>query len=93
MIPTMRIELINTGSELLIGQTQNTHHSWMAQQLGQHGYRLDHQSTIHDAGPAIREALETALSRSDLVMTTGGRIHARMGGLRADQISANNGLR
>jgi len=69
---TMRIELINTGSELLIGQTQNTHHFWMAQQLGQRGYRLDHQSTIHDAGPAIREALETALSRSDLVMTTGG---------------------
>ena len=28
-----------------------------------------------------------------LVMTTGGRIHARMGGLQADQISANDGLR
>ena len=28
-----------------------------------------------------------------LVMTTGVRIHARMGGLQADQISANDGLR
>ena len=28
-----------------------------------------------------------------LVMTTGGRIHARMGGLQADQLSANDGLR
>ena len=28
-----------------------------------------------------------------LVRTTGGRIHARMGGLQADQISANDGLR
>ncbi len=28
-----------------------------------------------------------------LVMTTGCRIHARMGGLQADQISANDGLR
>ena len=28
-----------------------------------------------------------------LVMTTGSRIHARMGGLQADQISANDGLR
>ncbi|MCH2292216.1 MAG: amino acid synthesis family protein [SAR324 cluster bacterium] len=28
-----------------------------------------------------------------LVMTNGGRIHARMGGLQADQISANDGLR
>ena len=28
-----------------------------------------------------------------LVMTTGGRVHARMGGLQADQISVNDGLR
>ena len=28
-----------------------------------------------------------------LVMTTGGRIHSRVGGLQADQISANDGLR
>ena len=28
-----------------------------------------------------------------LVMTTGGRIHSRVGGLHADQISANDGLR
>ena len=28
-----------------------------------------------------------------LVMTAGGRIHARMGGLQADKISANDGLR
>jgi hypothetical protein len=28
-----------------------------------------------------------------LVMTTGGRIHPRVGGLEADQISANDGLR
>ncbi len=47
----MHIELINTGSELLIGQTLNTHHSWMAQQLGQHGYRLSHQCTVNDTGP------------------------------------------
>ena len=68
----MHIELINTGSELLIGQTLNTHHSWMAQQLAQHGYRLSHQCTVNDTGPAIRDALATALSRADLVLTTGG---------------------
>ena len=28
-----------------------------------------------------------------LVMTTGGRTHSRVGGLEADQISANDGLR
>ena len=28
-----------------------------------------------------------------LVMATGGRIHSRVGGLQADQISANDGLR
>jgi len=28
-----------------------------------------------------------------LIMTTGGRTHARVGGLKAEQISANDGLR
>jgi hypothetical protein len=28
-----------------------------------------------------------------LVMTTGGRVHARMGGLQADQISVRDGQR
>jgi len=28
-----------------------------------------------------------------LVMTTGGRTHARVGGLEAEQISVNDGLR
>jgi hypothetical protein len=28
-----------------------------------------------------------------LIMTTGGRTHARIGGLEAEQISANDGLR
>ncbi|MBT5928355.1 MAG: CinA family nicotinamide mononucleotide deamidase-related protein [Verrucomicrobia bacterium] len=68
----MHIELINTGSELLLGQTQNTHQTWIAKQLSEAGYLLRHQCTVPDTGPAIQGALREALKRADLVITTGG---------------------
>ena len=68
----MHIELINTGSELLLGQTHNTHQTWIAKQLSEAGYLLSHQCTVADTGPAIQCALREALKRADLVITTGG---------------------
>ncbi|MDG1891037.1 MAG: competence/damage-inducible protein A [Verrucomicrobiota bacterium] len=68
----MHIELINTGSELLLGQTSNTHQAWIANQLADAGYQLAHQCTVNDTGPAIQEALKSALGRADLIITTGG---------------------
>lgn len=68
----MHIELINTGSELLLGQTQNSHQAWIARELAEAGYLLSHQCTVADTGPAIQGALRDALKRADLVITTGG---------------------
>lgn len=68
----MHIELINTGSELLLGQTRNTHQAWIAKQLSEAGYLLSHQCTVSDTGPAIQGALREALKRADLILTTGG---------------------
>lgn len=68
----MRVELINTGSELLFGRVLNTHHHWLAQQLARAGYTLAHQQTVPDSGEAIQAAAREAIARAELVLITGG---------------------
>ena len=68
----MRIELINTGSELLHGCVLNTHQQWLGQQLVTAGYELTHQQTVPDTGAAIQVAVREAIARSELVIVTGG---------------------
>lgn len=68
----MRIELINTGSELLLGFTVNTHANYVAGQLAQRGLRLVRQTTVGDDRSEMRAAVTEALSRSDIILITGG---------------------
>ena len=68
----VRIELINTGSELLLGRVLNTHQQWIGQQLVAAGYELAHQQTVPDTGAAIQASVREAIGRSELVIVTGG---------------------
>ena len=68
----VRVELINTGSELLVGRVLNTHHHWLAQQLSRMGYTLAHQQTVPDTGEAIQAAVREAIAHAELVIVTGG---------------------
>ena len=67
----MRIELLNTGTELLLGGTVNTHAAWCGRELFKLGLRLARQTTVPD-GEAIREALAEAVQRAEVVVVTGG---------------------
>jgi nicotinamide-nucleotide amidase len=67
----MRIEVINTGSELLLGTTINSHAAWFGRELFKLGLRIARQTTVPD-GEAIREAMNEALDRSDALIVTGG---------------------
>ncbi len=67
----MRIEILNTGTELLLGNTLNTHGAWFGRELFKLGLRVARQTTVPD-GDAIREALEEAVLRADAVIVTGG---------------------
>lgn len=67
----MKIEVLNTGSELLLGHVVNTHLTFLAQELFGLGLRVERQVTVPD-GAAIRTALAEALERADLVLVTGG---------------------
>lgn len=67
----MRIEVLNTGSELLYGQVLNTHLPFLAESLFPLGLTIARQTTVPD-GPPIREALLEAFPRTDVVLVTGG---------------------
>ena len=67
----MRIEVINTGTELLLGTTVNTHGAWFGQALFKLGLRVQRQSTVPD-GDAIGDEIIAAIERSDAILITGG---------------------
>jgi nicotinamide-nucleotide amidase len=68
----MRIEIINTGSELLLGRVLNTHQQWLCRQLADLGYTVDRQVAVDDCAPNMLEAVRESLDVADLVIVTGG---------------------
>lgn len=66
-----RIELLNTGSELLLGDVLNTHLGGLAKRLFPLGLAVDRQTAVPDGTP-IRTALSEALGRCDVLLVTGG---------------------
>jgi nicotinamide-nucleotide amidase len=67
----MRIELINTGTELVLGDTINTNAAWIGQRLAALGLKVARQTIVPD-GAVIGEVLAEAAGRSEVVITTGG---------------------
>ena len=67
----MKIELVNTGTELLIGDVVNTNAAWLGQRMVELGLSVERCTTVPD-GVAIQEALGEACRRSDIVIVTGG---------------------
>ncbi len=66
------VELINTGSELMLGRVLNTHQQWLCRRLADLGYVVARQVAVADRGPDIEQAVREALTRTDLIITTGG---------------------
>src|SRR5436190_8776088 len=68
----MVVELINTGSELMLGRVLNTHQQWLCPRLADLGYVVNRQVAVPDTGPDIEQAVKESLSRAQLIITTGG---------------------
>jgi len=68
----MNVEIVNTGSELMLGRVLNTHQQWLCRRLADLGHVVTRQVVIADTGSEIQTAVREALSRADLVITTGG---------------------
>ncbi|MFA5676329.1 MAG: competence/damage-inducible protein A [Christensenellales bacterium] len=68
----MNAELISIGTEILLGDIINTNSAFLARQLSQLGIDVYHQSVVGDNAARLKQAINAALSRSDIVLTTGG---------------------
>tara|TARA_B100000925_G_scaffold291905_1_gene282356 strand:+ start:3527 stop:4759 length:1233 start_codon:yes stop_codon:yes gene_type:complete len=67
----VQIELLTTGTELLLGTTQNTHGAWIGQRLLRVGLRVSRQITVPD-GEAVGRAMRIGLEGGEALIVTGG---------------------
>jgi nicotinamide-nucleotide amidase len=68
----MHAELVATGTELLLGEIVDTNAAYIARRLRTIGLNLFYKTTVGDNEDRMTEALRLALSRSDVIITTGG---------------------
>ncbi|MEJ2637654.1 MAG: competence/damage-inducible protein A [Calditrichia bacterium] len=68
----MRAEIISIGNEILNGSTVNTNATFISQRLHEIGIITYWVQSIGDHAENIKEALDIALNRSDIILVTGG---------------------
>src|SRR5205809_4964513 len=68
----LNVELINTGSELMLGRILNTHQQWLCSRLADLGYVVSRQVAVPDTARDIEQAVKESLQRAQLIITTGG---------------------
>lgn len=68
----VRVEILTIGTELLLGQTLDTNSAYIGEALAEAGIEVYWKSTVGDNEVRIREVLRAALTRSEIVIATGG---------------------
>lgn len=68
----MKAVLLSIGDEILIGQITNTNSVWLASQLNRIGVHVVEMMTVGDDETAIVDALKESLSKSEIIIITGG---------------------
>lgn len=68
----MQAEILMIGTELLLGQINDTNATYMGQTLADNGINLFQKTTVGDNRERIVDALNLALDRSDVVLCSGG---------------------
>ena len=68
----MIVELISTGSELLLGHIVNTNVKWLSEELNNRGYSVSYQTTVGDNPERMKEVFQRAGKRADIVISSGG---------------------
>lgn len=65
-------EIVTTGTEILLGEIVDTNAAWMAQQLREAGINLYYKTTVGDNEARVRAVIELGLTRSDVILVSGG---------------------
>ena len=67
-----RAELIAVGTEILLGNIANTDAQMLSERLAELGINVLYHTVVGDNPQRLREALELARTRVDIIITTGG---------------------
>lgn len=68
----MVAELISVGTELLMGNIVNTNAAYLSRKLADIGITVYYQSTVGDNKERLKQAIQTAIERADIVILSGG---------------------
>ncbi|HEX7098812.1 MAG TPA: CinA family nicotinamide mononucleotide deamidase-related protein [Acidimicrobiia bacterium] len=68
----MIVEVVAVGTELLLGQIENTNASYIGRLLAAEGLDSHYQVVVGDNLERLVDTIRTALERSDVVLLTGG---------------------
>ncbi len=68
----MNCEILSVGTEILLGDILNTDTQFVSSRLSALGINVFYHATVGDNPARLREHLEMSLSRSDMVIMTGG---------------------
>jgi len=68
----MNVEIVTTGTELLLGEIVDTNAAHIARRLREIGVNLYYKTTVGDNRARLAEVLRLGLQRSDAILVTGG---------------------
>lgn len=68
----MNVEIVTTGTELLLGQIVNQNSVYLSQRLNELGFNVLYQSSVGDNFERMTNVFKSALSRVDILITSGG---------------------
>jgi nicotinamide-nucleotide amidase len=71
-VEDVRAEIISVGTELLLGEIVDTNAAFLGRRLAELGVDIYHRQTVGDNQGRLVAAFKLALSRSDLVLVSGG---------------------
>ena len=68
----MKVEIVSTGTELLLGEIINSNFQYLAERLNALGFDVIYETTVGDNWQRMKEVIAKAKERADLVITIGG---------------------
>ncbi len=68
----MNAEILTVGTELLLGDILNSNSQFLSREMAAYGIDILYQSTVGDNRERLKNALELALGRCNMVIVTGG---------------------
>lgn len=68
----MTVEIICVGTEILMGNIVNTNATFLAQQCASLGLSMYHQTVVGDNPLRLKEVVDIAIKRSDILIFSGG---------------------